>query len=67
MTTGLLKLTPLQFEWKKSKNQAIGFSAEEVQQHLPACVREDAGGTKMIDESALVTVLTQVCLQSFIQ
>jgi len=58
-TGSLLKLSPVQFTWKASGRRAIGFLADEVQRHLPACVHEDAAGRKMINESALVAIVCQ--------
>ena len=59
LTGDLLKLSPVQFQWKQSGQRAIGFLADQVQRLLPGCVRENAHGTRMIDESALVTIAIQ--------
>jgi hypothetical protein len=64
LTSGLMSVRPMQFEWKQSGRPAVGFMADEVQRALPSCVLEDANGVRMIDQSALVTVLTQVRLSA---
>lgn len=58
-SSDLMHIHPVQFQWKVSGRRAIGFLADEVQRHLPGCVREDQSGTKMIDGSALATVAIQ--------
>ena len=55
----LMNVEPVHFTWKRSGQPAIGFLADDIQRELPECVREDKGGTKMVDESALVAIVCQ--------
>lgn len=64
-TADLMQVSPVEFNWKHSGRRAVGFLADEIQRYVPACVREDDKGVKMIDESALVAVVFQALKKNY--
>jgi len=52
-------LRGIQFDWAKSKENSIGFIAQEVEETLPQVVSADASGYKSVDYSKITSVLVE--------